>query len=437
MAPIARIHPAIKGIKGGQAQVSLVTYNFGATELFGKKDGENAPISEEVAFAYITALNHLLKSKDNCIKIGDTTIVFWAEKGNGKTQLMDTLMSDMLWVSKNDLKNADEAIEEEEENETKETDKKKKKPKTEVDLETERNVYKILQKVRNGESLDGIEGIDASATFYMLGLSVANGRFIVRFFNKGTFGNYLNNIAQHYEDLDITNGNFKKTFIWPVRILREASKKIKPEEEFNVPDRITYRLIKSILFGEKYPVDLYLAIISRIRNTGGKKTTSGKTKESVNYVRAAIVKAYLNREERIKNKRNGVYKTELDKNNKSKAYKTGRLFAVLEILQSEAIIGVGGSIRAKYFAAASTTPKMVFPNLLTIAQYHVKKAKTGVMRDKQIQEILSDINEFPSYMNILEQGEFMLGYYHQKQALWAEIMERKEKREQEKLVQQQ
>lgn len=429
MAPIARIHPAIKGIKGGQAQVSLVTYNFGAAELFGKKDGENAPISEEVAFAYTTALNHLLKSRDNCVKIGDTTIVFWAEKGNGKTQFMDTLMADMLWVSKYDLNSAEEI----EEDETEETDKKKKKQKTEVDPETEQNVYKILQKVRNGESLDGIEGIDASATFYMLGLSVADGRLIVKFFNKDTFGNYLNNIAQHYEDLDITNGNFKKTFIWPVRILREASKKVKPEEEFNVPDRITYGLMKSIIFGEKYPIDLYLAIMSRIRNTGGKKTASGKTKEAVNYVRAAMIKAYLNREGRIKNKRNGVYKTELDTNNKSKAYKTGRLFAVLEMLQSEAVIGVGGSIRAKFFASASTTPKKVFPTLLTLAQYHIKKAKTGVIRDKQIQEILSGIDEFPSYMNVLEQGEFMLGYYHQKQSIWAEIMERKEQREQEKV----
>ena len=40
----------------------------------------NAPVSEEAAFGYVTALNYLLRSRDNRMRIGDASTVFWAER---------------------------------------------------------------------------------------------------------------------------------------------------------------------------------------------------------------------------------------------------------------------------------------------------------------------------------------------------------------------
>lgn len=57
-APIARLHPAIKGVFGGQSSGgSIISFNKEAFASFGKEQGANAPVSEQSAFAYTTALN--------------------------------------------------------------------------------------------------------------------------------------------------------------------------------------------------------------------------------------------------------------------------------------------------------------------------------------------------------------------------------------------
>ena len=80
-SPIARLHPAIKGVFGGQSSGgSIISFNQEAFASFGKEQGANAPISEQAAFAYTTALNYLLgRDNDHCLNIGDASTVFWAE----------------------------------------------------------------------------------------------------------------------------------------------------------------------------------------------------------------------------------------------------------------------------------------------------------------------------------------------------------------------
>ena len=67
-APIARLHPSIKGVRGAQSSgASLVSFNAPAYESYGHDDeqGVNAPVSEYAAFAYATALNYLLSGEMN------------------------------------------------------------------------------------------------------------------------------------------------------------------------------------------------------------------------------------------------------------------------------------------------------------------------------------------------------------------------------------
>ena len=57
-APVARLHPSIKGVMGAQSSgASLVAFNSAAYESFGKHQGDNAPVSQAAAFAYGTASN--------------------------------------------------------------------------------------------------------------------------------------------------------------------------------------------------------------------------------------------------------------------------------------------------------------------------------------------------------------------------------------------
>ena len=82
-SPAVALHPSIKGVNGAQSSgASLVSFNLDAFTSHGKKQGMNAPVSDRAAFAYGTALNHLLRRDEKNrqrVNIGDTTVVFWAE----------------------------------------------------------------------------------------------------------------------------------------------------------------------------------------------------------------------------------------------------------------------------------------------------------------------------------------------------------------------
>ena len=105
----------------------------------------------------------------------------------------------------------------------------------------------------------------------------------------------------------------------------------------------------------------------------------------------------------------------LDKDNRNVAYLLGRLFAVLEKAQKDAIPGANTTIKDRFYGAASATPRVVFPQLIRGAQHHIQKAEYGKSRDKQIEEIIGNIQEFPAHLGLDEQGVFAIGYYHQRQ----------------------
>ena len=109
----------------------------------------------------------------------------------------------------------------------------------------------------------------------------------------------------------------------------------------------------------------------------------------------------------------------LDKDNQDVGYRLGRLFAVLEKIQMAANPGINATIRDKFYASASATPAAVFGNLMRLSGHHLSKLdsdKKGlrVWFEKQIEEIMSALNNFPAHLSLEEQGMFAIGYYHQR-----------------------
>jgi CRISPR-associated protein Csd1 len=80
-APVARLHPAIKGVWDAQSSgASIVSFNLDSFTSYGHEQGENAPVSEAAAFAYTSALNHFLqRNSGHRIQVGDSSTVFWAD----------------------------------------------------------------------------------------------------------------------------------------------------------------------------------------------------------------------------------------------------------------------------------------------------------------------------------------------------------------------
>ncbi|MEA3416329.1 MAG: type I-C CRISPR-associated protein Cas8c/Csd1, partial [Thermodesulfobacteriota bacterium] len=173
-------------------------------------------------------------------------------------------------------------------------------------------------------------------------------------------------------------------------------------------------VMRSILAGAAYPQTLLTAIINRIR-----------ADQTVNYLRAALIKAYLVRKYRITNKSMEVNMA-LNKESTNVAYRLGRLFATLEKAQKDAIPGANTTIKDRFYGSASATPRIVFPQLLRLAQHHIQKAEHGRNTDNMIEGIMQGIQEFPAHLSLDDQGLFAIGYYHQRKAFYTKSVKKKE-----------
>ncbi len=403
--PIARTHQKIKGVYNPQGQISemsLVSFNDPAFESYGKDQSYNAPISESAMFKYTTALNYLLERESkNRIQIGNTTTVFWAETTKKNCGNLARFFIDPVETP-------------EEPGETKSEVKKQ-------DLQTRQLVNDILQKVRTGQHLEEKDlGVDPDKTkFYILGLAPNNARLAVRFWHEDSFGNFIARVARHHLDMEIERDDRGPQFISVYWLLKQT---VPQNSSDNASSPLLGGLLmRSILENTLYPVPMYNAILNRV-----------KVERSINYARAGFIKACLIRLARTRGKHEeDMITVSLNKESTSVPYRLGRLFAVLEKAQSDTNKELKSTITSKYFSSASTTPSVVFPVLLKLAQHHIAKSDWGFKSNQWIVEVLDGVDKFPAYLNQEEQGMFMLGYYHQKKAFFKKKENSEEKKEED------
>ncbi len=98
------------------------------------------------------------------------------------------------------------------------------------------------------------------------------------------------------------------------------------------------------------------------------------------------------------------------------AYHCGRLLAVLQQIQDIAADQNVGSYVSQFFSAASSRPAYVLIPIFRRALHRIKQIKSRGLRD-DIEALLIRIHgaicSFPTHLNIIEQGNFQLGYFHQ------------------------
>ena len=189
----------------------------------------------------------------------------------------------------------------------------------------------------------------------------------------------------------------------------------------NIPPNLGGSIVDAIFAGEDvpYPALWLNTAVARCR-----------AEQNVNYLRAAAIKACLNRQIRRTSTTERKFEAMLDLTNNNPGYRMGRLFAVLEKIQEEASPGLNATIRDRYYGAASGTPASVFPTLLKLTRHHIKKLDDKGKRmlyrafhdhtpDDYIGKVLHGISNMPTQMMLPDQGRFALGYYHQRQDFFA------------------
>lgn len=380
-APIARLHPAIKGVFGGQSSGgSIISFNKESFTSFGKEQGANAPVSEVSAFAYTTALNYLLRRENgHCLTIGDASTVFWAEAAT----------PEQAEAAEGFFAAAFTPPDDEQENQ---------------------KIFDILEQAAKGRPLREIDPkLDDQTRFYILGLAPNASRISIRFWLDTTFGKLAEHLAQHWQDLALEPCAWKTPpSVW--RLLLQTAPLGKSE---NISPVLAGEMTRAVIGGTPYPMSLLSQLIARIRADG-----------DANGLRIAMIKAVLQRRFR-----KGLIKEEipmsLDTESRNTAYLLGRLFAVLERIQNQALGELNAGIADRYYGSASAVPFSVFPRLLSGAKHHLsrlRKDKPGmaVNLDKDLGIIILGLPEtFPRHLGIEEQGRFAIGYYHQKQSYFA------------------
>lgn len=358
-------------IPGSQATAKLVAFQVNSGyDSYGKTKGNNAPISEDAEFAYTTALNHMLRpDSHNKFMVGNRTFLFWASSASQAAKESEDSLFALLGRPETDDDDPNRRIE---------------------------LVRSTFMAIYNGKLR-----ADKDDTFYILGLAPNSARIAVVYWNEMPLRDFAGVISRHFEDMEMVDiRKEKKPYVGLHSILGSVTLGGKSSDAIpNMPDAV----VKSIFQGLPYPISLFQACLRRVR-----------AEQSINVVRAAIMKAYLNR---LNDNNHKNIERMLDKENNNQGYLCGRLFAVLENLQYAA--NKQDSIRSSYMNAASSTPAAVFSTILKLSNSHYGKLSKenkglAVFFDNQKKEIMAMIQDFPTTLDLGDQGRFFLGYYHQK-----------------------
>ena len=387
-APIARLHPKVKGVRNAQtAGAAIVSFNLDSFMSFGKEQGANAPVSDRAAFAYTTALNKLLeRGSRQRVQIGDATTVFWAEAADdGSATAAEELFALLAEPPPTDAEETAAVA-------------------VEFDaFEKGRPLSEVAPNVRE------------DTRFYVLGLAPNAARISIRFWYRETIGELARRIREHFYDLRLEPTPWRAVpAAW--RLLLETAVHRKAE---NIPPTLCGALMRSIFTGSRYPQSLLTSVIARIRADG-----------DVNGHRAAICKACLAR-----NKRLGLSEEEVPvsivTDSDNVAYNLGRLFAIY-VYAEKSLDHRNATIRDKYVGSVSARPRTVFPilmrgyahNLSGLAKGDSMKQGAGVRADKAVGEVMERLpgpEGFPAVLSLPDQGRFFVGYYHQERYLYTKV----------------
>ncbi|MDP4097855.1 type I-C CRISPR-associated protein Cas8c/Csd1 [Paenibacillus sp. P96] len=383
---IARIHGNLDGF--GQDKPTLVGFNQDSFVSYRKEKGENAPVSETAAFKYVTALNMMIGDRRHSQNIHGEKVLFWAEKSlpveeNAIALLMGGVTSE---------------------------------PEIQKDEVTSRRLASVMGHLYKGTRPEELD-LDVNTRMFVLGISTNKTRVVIRHFYVNTVGIIIERLQQHHVDVYVEGPDWEPEHPSLAKILIETAVR---RESKNVPAPYQGSLMRSIVNDTLYPNSLFMAMLGRIRAEAG-----ADAQAAINRTRIGVIKGCLNRLARQSGEKEwiGVNLEETQETqSQTLAYTLGRIFAILNQAQYEALSKVNASIVDKYLNTALASPQQVFPILLSHAKNHFSKlAKAKRYYTQQLlREVMLAVppTGFPPTLNAKEQGQFMVGFYHQQQTFF-------------------
>lgn len=375
--PVKRLQFKVKRIPGGQPSgMALISANVRAFESYGLEASLIAPTCQDCGERFSKAANSLIEGEDTHISVGPLVYFFWT-----KEELRFSVGSLLSRPEPNEVRG-------------------------------------LIASAFSGRQ--AATAMDTTP-FYATAFSASGGRVVVRDWLDTTVEQVRRHLARYFvlQRIGGWDGTEERPFglyALAASTVRDANKELPP----NVPKV----LLHMALNGGPLPKWLLFQAVKR-----------NLAEQGITRNRAALIKMVLFSQQPDLTQEDTM--VQLDPANRSPAYLCGRLLAVLEAIQREAIPGAKATITDRFFGTASSAPASVFGRLIRGSQPHLaklRKERRGTYQalERRLEEVQAGLPAFPKTLTLEEQGLFGLGYYHQRAADRAAAIAHKQSREERK-----
>jgi len=376
----ALTHPKIEGLAdvGGLSMGdALASFKQDAFRSYGLEQSANAAVSEEMAAAYRAALSHLIREHGR--RLVGAKVVHWysSEVSQAQDPIVEIEQGD---AGDDDWE--DQPITE-----------------READADAQHRARKLLASFATGEAGDLL-----NYRYYILILSGAAGRVMIRDWFEGQFGALRDTCNAWFDDLAIVHRNGDGLARRP-KFMAVLGALVRDLGELHAP--LVAKMWRVAVRGEAVPREAMTQSLARSK-------VDVIQANPPNHARMGLLKAYHVR------KGDDFMQPYLNEDHPHPAYHCGRAMAVLAEVQRAALGEVGAGVVERYFAAASSTPALVLGRLVRTSQFHLAGIREPVLRqwfDNRLAGVLAQIKDrVPATLTLEEQSLFALGYYQQKAA---------------------
>lgn len=411
--PLATV-PKVSGlfaVGGHTSGDAFLCFDKDAFQSYGLKKSANASVSEEAMAAVNAALTELIGKADT---LGGAKMVHWYSCDVPEDPL-DDLFDGFGEVEESNAP----------------TDNGEKEALTQA--------RSLITALSRGENPTLPE-----ARYYILPLSGAGGRMMVRGWYEGSFETLCRNTALWFSDLRLVSRDGKGMTKPPklsavcVRFLKPGGDEKKVWERVNEELKsLSSRLLDAILTGAPLPDEAAVRALRYLRsasvNQDGRDETKLKLeKETIAF---QILKAWLLRRQRAKGEKEQMGESK-SSTQSSPAYLCGAMLAVYGEIQRKSSPDVNIGVVERYFGAASTTPAFVLGRLAQLSVHHLRKLDQSskglaVKYRRELESIAQQMGDqsIPTTLSVEQQAQFALGYYQQRAALYQSGRDQEEEKE--------
>ena len=395
--------PKVSGLMfvgGHPAGDAFLCFDKDAFQSYGFKKSANAPVSEEAMTAVNAALTDLIAKAP---VLGNAKLVHWYSSEIAEEEDLMPILLEGEWDDEEDSDSDD----------------------GEKEKDVLRAAKALIASIETGERPERLH-----ARYYMMPLSGAKGRMMVRLWQEGSYEELYRNIKQWFEDLSLVSWNGRGQAKSPklkalgIRLLKPGGdpKKVWSRMDEELPN-LLQRLLSAIINGTALPDEIPARTLRWIRSS---LLMSDEEKHAVPFdtetLAFQLLKAWLSRRQRLRGDEYPMEATCNDQVTRDVAYYCGQLMAVYVAIQRKAMPDVGVGVAERYYTAASANPAFALGKLAQLSQHHLGKLEPGLAHycEDKISDVMVKIGdrEIPAIMNMEQQTEFALGYYQKRAALY-------------------